>query len=1075
MATSFDLSSNFNIELLDKIVNTFYGGSGKLQQDAQVALTTFQNDPNSWMKVDQILQFSKNDNTRFIALSILDKLIKTRWKSLPAEQRVGIRNFIVGMIISLVQEGAKSGLKVDNQLVRKCDITLVEILKQDWPDNWPDFIPELINSSMTDSSICSNNLIILKILYEEIFDFSSDRMTQAKVVKMKKSMSQVCLQIYLHIVDILKLNNTTSDLEISALECLLGYSEWIPPDYIFQTNVLQLLSSIYIKKQETRNITLKCLTTITAVAVPSNPQNTTQMVESFVYVLKNLTANSPSATSGLKLTYASSNFTKQQFFQDLATYLTRFLKIYRDKLEVDNAELRSVLLTAHEYLVQLSRIDETEIFKTCMDYWHELTSALFVEIQQYPIADILPSFELSFEMRGSGAMNPQILKQIPLKKHIYEHICSELRLIIITEKMVKPEEIIVVKDIDSGEVVREVVHDSEMSDLYYSEKETLVYLTYLDFDDIERIILEELDRQLNLLSTYTKGEEENQNGWAWDNLNCLCWSIGSIPSTISEESENIFIKNILDKLTRIQDDHISNPNDRALFDSNVMYIVGQYPRFLKNHWQFLLQIMNKLFQCMHDNNEGIKDMACDTFERVVSRCKYQFVINRPDDTESNVPMINNIVNNMGQITSDLSPSQLTSFYKSCATVIREQRDFNLRNELLMDLMKLPNSGWRSILNIQLQVDTDDKFKALVKLLDINIGVCESIGRYYAIQLQQIHTDLVGLYGVASECIAEESKIVGIQTNDTVRIRICRSIKRKILNLFRLFISDLNFADFDKWFEPLLKQFLVVSLNDYKMEPPNLKEAELLVYANTITMKCGQRLPENVVLILENVFFPTLDMIKNDMDNYPDHRLYFYQLLRIINYKNFEVIIEISQDNFFSTFFDTICWAFKHHNREIEETGLQIAIDMLTNIDNLRDNNTDFQIKFYQKYYLLLVNETFFALTDSDHEPAFAKQALLLRSLMKLAYDDRIPTTLIDSGSNAPDNYSNTVTLNEYITKLLTGAFPNLTVDQVEGFINALMKNYNNAASFTSTVKDFLIQSKEIGGDPTDYLYDEDTH
>ena len=1073
MNTSLDLSSNFNIELLDKVVNDFYGGSGKLQRDAQVALTRFQNDPNSWMKADQILQFSKNNNTRFIALSILDKLIKTRWKSLPVEQRVGIRNFIVGMIISLVQEDAKTGMRIDNQLIRKCDITLVEILKQDWPDNWPDFIPELINSSMTDPSICSNNLIILKLLYEEIFDFSSDQMTQAKVIKMKKSMSQVCLQIYLHIIDILKLNDITGTLEIAALECLLGYSEWIPPDYVFQTNVLQLLSSIYIKKPETRNITLKCLTTITAVAVPSNPQNIAQMVESFVYVLKNLTIDFPSAASGLKLTYASSNFTKQQFFQDLATYLTRFLKIYREKLEVDNVELRSVLLTAHEYLVQLSRIDETEIFKTCIDYWHELTSALFVEIQQYPIADILPSFELSFEMRGSGAMNPQILKQIPLKKHIYEHVCSELRQIIITEKMVRPEEIIVVKDVDSGEVIRQVVHDSEMSDLYYSEKETLVYLTYLDFDDTERIILEELDRQLNLLLSYTKGEEENQNGWAWDNLNCLCWSIGSIPSTISEESENVFIKNILDKLTKIQDDHISNPNDRALFDSNVMYIVGQYPRFLKNHWQFLLQIMNKLFQCMHDNNEGIKDMACDTFERVVARCKYQFVINKPEDTESNIPMINKIVDNLRDITSDLSTSQLSSFYKSCAAVIREQRDFNLRNALLIDLMKLPNAGWKSILNIQLQVDTDDKFKTLIKLLDINISVCESIGRYYAVQLEQIHLDLVGLYGVASECIAEESKIVGAQTNDTIRIRLCRSIKRKILNLYKLFISDLNFTDFDKWFEPLLKQFLVVSLNDYKVEPPTLKEAELLIYSNAMVMKCGQRSPENVTLILENVFFPTLDMIKNDMDNYPDHRLYFYQLLRMINYKNFEVIIGIPQDNFFATFFNTICWAFKHHNREIEETGLQIAIDMLTNIDNLKDNNTDFQIKFYQTYYLLLVNEIFFALTDSDHEPAFAKQALLLRSLMKLVYDDRIPTTLINTGSNVPDNYSNTVTLNEYIIKVLSGAFPNLTVSQVEGFINALMKNYNNASSFTNTVKDFLIQSKEIGADPTDYLYDEE--
>ncbi|SMN20770.1 similar to Saccharomyces cerevisiae YGR218W CRM1 Major karyopherin, involved in export of proteins, RNAs, and ribosomal subunits from the nucleus [Maudiozyma saulgeensis] len=1072
MATLSNLRTNFDIDLLDEIVDTFYNGTGQAQQNAQRELTSFQDDPASWTKADKILQFSKNNNTRFIALSILDKLIKTRWKSLPEEQSVGIRNFIVGMIISLVQEEARNGTLTDNQLIHKCDLTLVEILKQEWPDRWPDFIPELIKSSTIDINLCENNLVILKLLYEEIFDYSSGHMTQAKATRMKKSMSKVCLQIYMHIIDILKIDEYSATLELSALECLLDYLEWIPPEYIFESNILQLLSLNYIKRPETRNVTIKCLTTITSVTIPKSPQHITQMVESFIYVLKNLTAYFPPASSGLKLTYASSNFVRQQFFQDLTTYLTKFLKVYREKLEVDNAELRTVLLTAHEYLVQLTRIDETEIFKTCLDYWHELTSALFVEIQQYPIADLLPSLELSFEMKGSGAMNPQILKQIPLKKHIYEEICSQLRKIIITEKMIRPEEIIVVKDIDSGEVVREVVNDSEMLDLYYSEKETLVYLTYLDFDDTERIIMEELERQMSMLKMYTDGEEDNQNGWAWDNLNCLCWSIGSIPSTISEESENIFIKSILDKLTMIKDARITNSNDRALFDSNVMYIVGQYPRFMKNHWQFLLQIIGKLFQCMHDANEGIQDMACDTFSKIVSRCKYQFVINKPEDATTNIPLIKSIIDNMSDITSDLTQSQLTSFYKSCASIVKEERNYDLRYRLLSDLMKFPNATWKSILNIQLEVDTDDKFKALAKILDVNIAVCESIGRHFASQLEQIHLDLVGLYGVASECIQNEIKNLNVQANDTSKIRACRSIKKKILLLQKLFISDLNGVEFDKYLSPLLKLFLDISMKDYNSEPINFKEPEVLLYANSVILNCGQRYPDIVVIIIENTFLSSLEMIKNDTDNFPDHRLYFYQLLRTITYKNFPVLIEFPTDGFFNMFFDTICWSFKHHNREIEETGLQIAIDMLNNVDRLNDN-TEFQAKFYEIYYLKLINEILYAITDSDHQPAFAKQALLFRNLLMLSYDNRIPVSLVNT-EGISGNFSNTIYLNEYITKLLTTAFPNLTVTQIESFLNALMKNYNNVAIFTNTVSDFIIQSKEIGADPTDYFYDEET-
>lgn len=36
-----------------------------------------------------------------------------------------------------------------------------------------------------------------------------------------------------------------------------------------------------------------------------------------------------------------------------------------------------------------------------------------------------------------------------------------------------------------------------------------------------------------------------------------------------------------------------------------MYIVGQYPRFLKGHWPFLKTVVNKLFEFMRENHEGM--------------------------------------------------------------------------------------------------------------------------------------------------------------------------------------------------------------------------------------------------------------------------------------------------------------------------------------------------------------------------------------------------------------------------------------------------------------------------------------
>ena len=119
------------------------------------------------------------------------------------------------------------------------------------------------------------------------------------------------------------------------------------------------------------------------------------------------------------------------------------------------------------------------------------------------------------------------------------------------QRMAKPEEVIVVEN-EQGEVVREVIKDTDAMNLYKSMRESLgrwlpvvlwscrgwcacvvvvvvgrlqysfslslllpaVYLTHLDYEDTERIMTDKLYRQVD-------GSE-----WSWKNLNtvsvCVC-------------------------------------------------------------------------------------------------------------------------------------------------------------------------------------------------------------------------------------------------------------------------------------------------------------------------------------------------------------------------------------------------------------------------------------------------------------------------------------------------------------------------------------------------------------------------
>ena len=49
------------------------------------------------------------------------------------------------------------------------------------------------------------------------------------------------------------------------------------------------------------------------------------------------------------------------------------------------------------------------------------------------------------------------------------------------------------------------------------------------------------------------------------------------------------------------------------------YVVGQYPRFLRNHWKFLKTVVNKLFEFMHETHPGVQ-VRRGTLRHAAARC-----------------------------------------------------------------------------------------------------------------------------------------------------------------------------------------------------------------------------------------------------------------------------------------------------------------------------------------------------------------------------------------------------------------------------------------------------------------------
>ncbi len=620
--------------------------------------------------------------------------------------------------------------------------------------------------------------------------------------------------------------------------------------------------------------------------------------------------------------------------------------------------------------------------------------------------------------------------------------------------MAKPEEVLVVQN-DEGEIVREFVKESDTITLYKTMREVLVYLTHLDVVDTEQIMNEKLAKQID-------GSE-----WSWHNINTLCWAIGSISGTMNEEMEKRFLVSVIKDLLALTEMKRGKDN-KAVVASNIMYIVGQYPRFLKAHWKFLKTVINKLFEFMHETHEGVQDMACDTFIKITLKCRRHFVVQQQYETE---PFIDEIIRNIQSITEDLQPQQVHTFYEACGYIIGAQTSVPVRDRLLGDLMHLPNLAWTTIVEKAGQDPTlltnPETVKIIANIIKTNVAVCSSLGPGFYAQLGLIYENMLSLYKAVSSMISDSVAADGLIATKTPKVRGLRTIKKEILHLIEAYIS--KGENLEQIVGTLVEPLLAIILEDYKSNVPDARDAEVLNCLTTVVSKVGHMIPEGVVLILQNVFEPTLGMITNDFTEYPEHRVEFYKLLREIDLKAFNALLQLSGDAF-QLLINAILWAFKHNNREVESSGLSLAIELLKNVEKL--GTTPFTTAFYQNFYFPILADTFYVITDSDHKAGFKSQSQLLSKLIELVEGGHIKEPLY-SESQAPAGTSNAVFLHEYLANMLISAFPQLQQDQVENFIKALIAQHRDQVKFKGTLRDFLVQIKQYGGDATDYLFAED--
>lgn len=1032
----------FDVSLLDDVVTAAYSPSDPNRAMANKALMALQEAPDVWTKADAILERAQNPQSRFFGLQVLDDAIRTRWKVLPSEQRNGIKNYVVAKVIQVSSDAALANN--EKVFLSKLNLTLVQILKQEWPHNWPSFIPDLVGSSKTSEVLCENNMQILKLLSEEIFDFSRDQMVTQKVKKMKESLNSEFAAIY-HLCEFILDHSHRPSLLRVTLQTLQRFLTWIPLGFIFQTNLVDTLLNKFFPEPMFRNDTLDCLTEIGSLAdlEPEYDPTFRKLFSGFLARLGNIF----SPETDLAQPFESGSEDDCVFIQRLALFLTGFLKAHLKALETPDTQ--QSLIAGLFYLVRVSEVDEVEIFRICLEAWHMLAYDLYQTENEFK----RPGSMTSVLNLGSNCGSNSAAS----RKYMYGPVLTGVRQVMIA-KMAKPEEVLIVED-ENGDIVRETTKDTDVIAQYRAMRETLVYLTHLNCDDTESIMLSKLTAQVN-------GTE-----WSWNNLNTLCWAIGSISGAMTEDEEKRFLVTVIKDLLGLCEQKRGKDN-KAVVASNIMYVVGQYPRFLKAHWKFLKTVVNKLFEFMHEVHPGVQDMACDTFLKIATKCRRKFVTLQTDER---VPFISELVDTMPSIISDLEPHQVQAFYEAVGCMLSDKGPAVTvdRAELLEKLMEMPNSRWKLIME---QANTSveslvepNTIKEIIKILKTNNKTCGSIGSIYANQLQTFFMDVLNVYKAYSERISATIAQHGPGATQLSLVRTMRSAKKEVLRLLIVFIekSGPPEADPQAVAQGFIPPVLDPILGDYQRNIPNSRDPEVLTLFTTVVEKLKSHILSDVPRIMDAVFECTLHMITVNFEDYPEHRIRFFEFIRAVNSHCFQALFNIPVEHQ-KLVVDSVVWAMKHTERNISDTGLNILHELLQNVGK----TPNIAQGFYQQYLLALIQDVFAVMTDRLHKSGFKMHATLLRYMFHLVQKNQVTVPLFDL-PNSPLGQTNPSFLRDHISNLLIQSFPNLTRSQVSKFVDGMFDLKMDLPTFKTHLRDFLIQLKEFSVEDNSGLYGEE--
>lgn len=133
---------------------------------------------------------------------------------------------------------------------------------------------------------------ILTLLVEDIFTFGEDELVADRVAQLKSQFSAHFLPIF-SLCDFIFQHSTDGNLIKSTLICMQKMVHLLPVNVVFESQLLQLLSTKFLPVEAFKFETLQVLTEIFSIPLKDGRYLTRADSPSFLVLISNLTPNIP--------------------------------------------------------------------------------------------------------------------------------------------------------------------------------------------------------------------------------------------------------------------------------------------------------------------------------------------------------------------------------------------------------------------------------------------------------------------------------------------------------------------------------------------------------------------------------------------------------------------------------------------------------------------------------------------------------------------------------------------------------------------------------------------------------------